>query len=225
MPFIPALVLMLAAAPADTAPIYVTGRNWAPFISPMGEPFRASSKADDTLRLWFDRADSNHDGWLSQAEMVADADRFFARLDDNGDGRIDPDEVVRYEWQIAPDVQVGSPRRRQFGAPPPPPPKEADRHKLDLRDPLLEGAARYALLNLPEPVTAADADFNRVITRDEFRAAAIYRFGLLDGAHRGALDFASLSALRDRMLADAAKKAKKRKKGEDEDDERVATPL
>ena len=36
----------------------------------------------------------------------------------------------------------------------------------------LQGAARYALLNIPEPVAAADTDFNRGITLEEFRQAA-----------------------------------------------------
>ena len=35
------------------APITVTGHAWAPFISPMGEPFRAHSPTDDTLADWF----------------------------------------------------------------------------------------------------------------------------------------------------------------------------
>ena len=36
------------------------------------------------------------------------------------------------------------------------------------------------LLNIPEPVAAADTDFNRAITLEEFRQAAIERFQLLD---------------------------------------------
>lgn len=222
----PILLALAAGAAGDGQAgdaIVITGRNWAPFISPMGEPFRARSKADDTLRLWFERADGNRDGRVTKAEMVADSDRFFDRLDDNGDGLIDPDEIVRYEWQVAPDIQAGSPRRREYGAPPAPPPKNA--RKLDLREPLLQGAARYSLLNMPEPVTAADSDFDRDISRSEFHAAAQYRFDLLDTAHRGALDFAALDKIRVKVLADAAKMAKKRARNADEVDLRVATPL
>ncbi len=45
------IVLTLALAIQATAPepIIVVGRAWAPFISPMGEPFRAQSAEDDTL--------------------------------------------------------------------------------------------------------------------------------------------------------------------------------
>ena len=37
----------------------------------------------------------------------------------------------------------------------------------------LQGAARYGLLNIPQPVAGADADFNRAITLDEFRQRRI----------------------------------------------------
>src|SRR5690349_20909823 len=43
-------------------PINVVGHAWAPFISPMGEPFRAHTKADNTLAMWFSQADRNGDG-------------------------------------------------------------------------------------------------------------------------------------------------------------------
>src|SRR4051794_39174763 len=64
---LPALIvgILAAAAPAQvppSAPITVTGHAWAPFISPMGEPFRARTISDDTLANWFLQADRNHDG-------------------------------------------------------------------------------------------------------------------------------------------------------------------
>ena len=36
--------------------------------------------------------------------MQSDADRFFATLDDNHDGELDPDEIAHYEYEVAPDV-------------------------------------------------------------------------------------------------------------------------
>ncbi len=70
----------------------------------MGEPFRASGRDDDTLADWFRQADRNHDGQLTLEEMQADADRFFALLDVNHDGEIDPDEITRYETVVAPEI-------------------------------------------------------------------------------------------------------------------------
>jgi hypothetical protein len=37
-----------AATPPSKVPIVVKGHAWAPFISPMGEPFRARTIDDDT---------------------------------------------------------------------------------------------------------------------------------------------------------------------------------
>src|SRR5690348_7677620 len=104
----PLALLLLALAPASSPPITVTGHQWAPFISPMGEPFRAHTPTDDTLADWFYRADANRDGVLTADEMVADAQRFFARLDTNHDGIIDPDEIAQYEYEVAPEIQVRS---------------------------------------------------------------------------------------------------------------------
>ena len=51
------------------------------------------------------------------------------------------------------------------------------------------------MLAIPEPVVSADADFNRVITLDEFKQAARERFQLLDKAHQGRLTLAELEAM------------------------------
>ena len=206
------------------SPITVTGHRWAPFISPMGEPFRARTPTDDTLADWFAKADRNHDGVLTASEMVADAERFFATLDTNHDGQIDPDELAQYEYDIAPDVQAMSKAKRAPGQPSPvikrPDSNDedggsnarADRDRHRDRDEefnsslgiggALQGAARYGLLNMPEPVAAADTDFNRAITLEEFRAAALTRFELLDKMRQGKLTLAELEAMRPALPSD-----------------------
>ena len=157
MPAPVALFVLLAAA-GQAAPITVTGHQWAPFISPMGEPFRARPAPDDTLADWFRQADSNHDNQLTLNEMQQDADRFFGALDENHDGEIDPDEITQYEVNIAPSDRTG-------------------------------------LLNLPEPVVAADTNFNRGVSREEFRKAAMLRFQALDVNHQGRLTLSLLESL------------------------------
>ena len=77
------------------------------FISPMGEPFRPSGRDDDTLADWFRQADGNHDNQLTLDEMQQDADRFFAVLDENHDGEIDPDEISHYEMSSRPKSSAG----------------------------------------------------------------------------------------------------------------------
>jgi hypothetical protein len=195
-----------AQAPPSQEPIVVRGHAWAPFISPMGEPFRARSRSDDTLALWFNQADRNRDGALTPEEMESDADRFFATLDIDHNGEIDAEELVRYEWDLAPEIQVNSKMKRTPGAPNAKPEQTGirrdrrgegdwDRDSLGTLDGL-QGGARYALLNIPEPVAAADADLNRGITLNEFRQAAAARFQLLDSGRQGRLTFQELDAIR-----------------------------
>ena len=228
---VPALLLSLLAAggtaPPSREPIVVKGHAWAPFISPMGEPFRARTIDDDTLARWFAQADRNHDGALTADELVADGDRFFATLDTNHDGQIDPDELVQYEWEIAPDIQLMSRTRPAPGqAPAKARPKGHGRDAFEEEAELRvvssggrQGAARYGLLNLPEPVAAADTDFNRAITLDEFRSAAIARFALLDRGHQGHLTLAELEALK------PAIPARRTKRAPDAPDTRIGNPL
>ena len=224
-------LLAVAAAPAER-PINVVGHAWAPFISPMGEPFRARTATDDTLARWFNQADRNHDGQITPDEMKADADRFFATLDSDGDGEIGPEELIHYEWELAPDVQLSSRLKRQPGEAAPIKRPEFAEDSPDARryrrgegepDTLigLQGAARYGLLNMPEPVAAADADFNRAISRAEFEAAAFARFQLLDTGHRGSLTLAALEAMWTSVLA----KVHERKHRSEPIDTRVGEPV
>ncbi len=233
---LPLLILPILAAAAP-APILVTGQRWAPFISPMGEPFRSHGPNDDTVADWFRQADLNHDGYLTAAEMQGDAERFFKLLDTNHDGQIDPDELVHYEWEVAPEIQVNSRQRRRRGDPAPASSTESDRGALGGEDedgrakrrrqdentldsgPM--GAARYALLNIPEPVAAADADFNRAITLDEFRQAALERFQLLDKNHEGKLSLQELEA----MLPPPPAPGRKRKPPKNALDTRYGSPV
>ena len=230
MIFLAAILPILASAAQATEPVTVTAYPWAPFISPMGEPFRG--RQDDTFARWFHQADGNRDGLLTADEMQADAERFFAVLDSDRDGRIGSVERIAYEATIAPEVQINSDwkRTRQEAA-------EArsreDRKRDDRRSRRrensidgyqldgLQGAARYSLLNLPEPVSGADADFNRIVTLDEFRSAALYRFKLLDRSASGGLTLDSLRA----MLPSRPKDGSRVKRSKNAGDTRIGVPL
>jgi Ca2+-binding EF-hand superfamily protein len=248
---LPALLVFLAAAqPAEPPPahahetIVVTAHGGIPFITPMGEPIRARTPNEDTLARWFYSVDLNRDGYLTPDELQAYAARYFAILDTNGDGQIDPDELVRYEWQVAPEIQVNS-RFRHARAPGEPPPKvdasddQQSEHRRghsggdgqgdspgdrprDGAPAGLQGAARYALLNIPEPVAAADADLDRAISLQEFKQAALERFNLLDTHHEGRISLQELETLRTTALA---AKPRDRKHDDDAMDARVGVPL
>jgi Ca2+-binding EF-hand superfamily protein len=231
MAFLPLILLVAAQSAGGASPIVVTGHAGIPFISPMGEPIRARSPNEDTLARWFYQVDRNRDGYLTADELVADAVRYFDVLDTNHDGQIDPDEIVHYEWTVAPEIQVNSKFKQARAAGDPPPKAGADdpsdehrgdrsRRKMD-RDVTngLEGAARYALLDMPEPVAAADADFNRAITLQEFRQAALDRFQLLDKKHEGRVTLQELEAMKPVFTG------KPTKHRGDEVDSRVGQPL
>lgn len=217
---------------AEDAPIVVKAYPWAPFVSPMGEPFRPPSSGEAPIARWFVQADRNRDGKLTVDEMQADADRFFVRLDTNQDGQIDPDERKTYEQEIAPEVQVNSDWRRtrseaalaaqrrqadEAGDGPQKPRHDAhDGYRING----LQGAARYGILNIPQPVASADADFNRAVSRAEFQQAAAYRFKLLDGNEQGWL---TLPELEERLpIRPKGKRPKYRK---DQLDTRVGSGL
>jgi Ca2+-binding EF-hand superfamily protein len=193
----------LAPAVAQPRP---DGTRPAPiFISPMGEPFREPTAADG-LERWFAGADADRDGAIAVAELAGDAARFFATLDGDGDGEIEPVEMNRYEREVAPEIQLGTERygpreRRRLRR------MDAERQRAqssgalfggsreDDDRPDLEGAGRFGLINIPQPVIDADSDFNRGVHRAEFAAAAGRRFLILDTDRDGRLARPELLAL------------------------------
>jgi Ca2+-binding EF-hand superfamily protein len=195
------LLLALAAVsgqPAAAPTADVPRRLNRIFISPMGEPFRPSGRDDDTLADWFRQADLNDDGFVTLDEMQKDAERFFATLDTNHDGEIDPDEITHYETAVAPEISTshlglasygdegGGGGRRHHGR------GWSDGGADDGH----QGGARYGLLDLPEPVVSADTNFNRGVSRTEFQQAATQRFVALDVDHQGKLALAVLESLK-----------------------------
>ena len=223
--YIAALIALMSLAQAKEPPITVTGYPWAPFISPMGEPFRSFRQGEPPIARWFGQADRNQDGQIMLDEMHADAERFFKRLDSSRDGKIDPDEIKVYEWEIAPEIQVNSQWRRTRAEAATEPRESGDwRRRGDEHDGYrtngLQGAARYALLNIPQPVASADADFNRLITLDEFLQAASQRFALLDGDGLGRLTLPQLQARQP-----ARPKGRRARPQSDSEDRRIGLPL
>ena len=106
MPLFVLLAMVAQAQASGSTAITVTGHPWAPFISPIGEPYRARTPTDDTLADWFQRADRNKDGFLTVDEFEADADRFFGKLDTDHDGEIGPDELPRTNMRSRPKSRL-----------------------------------------------------------------------------------------------------------------------
>jgi len=219
-----ALMLALAACASEPRRAYRGGPAGAEarlrrglFVSPSGEPFRGA----DGLGAWFAGADADHDGSLTAAEFQADAERFFRRLDVNGDGVIDGFEMQAYEQSVAPEIAAlefdrgagsgqtaggrrgggmggggmggrgggrrggGMGGRGRGGA-------EAPSGNAGPRGSGREGAARYSLINEPEPVTGADENLDGRVSLEEWRRATARRFATLDKLKAGRLTLAAL---------------------------------
>ncbi len=181
------------------------------FISPAGEPFRGGATGDYPLDAWFNRADANHDGALSQAEMEADAAGFFHRLDTNGDGMIDGFEIAAYEQNVAPEIlpRIARLTARDISPLPGTPQsdhdiKESDR-PMGRRSRGVTGAASFSLTPEPEPVASADADFDGKVSLAEFQAAARRHFAMLDLNKDGRIPRAELPPTPAERLANKAK--------------------
>jgi len=165
------------SAEADGEPVRAHGHV---FISPSGEPFRGG----DGLAAWFAGADADHDGALTPAEFQADAARAFRLYDTNGDGVVDGFEIQAYERERAPEIaeiSFGGDEGRRRG-----------RRRGEAGGAGREGAARYSLLNEPEPLLAADLDVDGKVTLAEWTRATARRFQALDTANAGRLTLENL---------------------------------
>ena len=210
--------MLLAASPklpAD-APICARPGTKPIFLSPMGEPFRSEAGQPYPSAVWFAVADKDKDGALTHDEFVADALRFFETLDTNKDGKLTPDEVGHYEAVIAPETSIYSARPDDFFDRSR---REQDRGAMaDSRDyggPM--GAGRYAWLNVPEPVVAADLDVDRIVTRDEFATAAARIFERLDVLNRNKLRLSDLPRTPQQIAIEGPCRAPKKRKGRDQE--------
>ena len=173
------------------------------FISPMGEPFRADHDPQD---IWFDRADTNHDGALSSDEFNKDAARWFGVLDRRHDGEIDPDDIEYYESVLAPEIRVDSEEGANAGG-------GDDGGDSSTPHPSFHvklGAAHYSYFDYPEPVMVADTNFNRGVDPREFQRAVDKRFDLLDTNHDGKLERGELPRISAVTVGRSEKKGKRR---------------
>jgi hypothetical protein len=173
-------VFVLAGAPARAAdPGDLEGPQNL-FISPSGEPFTAPVEAPFPIVKWFNRMDKKGDGKVDLEEFRADASAFFDVLDRNHDGVISQAEIQVYEHVIVPQIL------NQNGVPSP---IEDDTPQKLTPD---QGAAYYGLFQEPEPVMAADRNFDFLVSRKEFLDQADRHFRALDVKAKGYLALTDL---------------------------------
>jgi hypothetical protein len=171
-----------AAALATAAPVLAqdppaAGRADAPG-APRGGPWGAADRDDD--------------GVVTRDEAAAEAERRFAAMDTNGDGKIDRDERRAARPPRPPRDDMPPPGA---GVPPPPPPPGAE------------------VPPPPPPPGVGDDDDRgargarrhrggaRAITRDQFRERALRQFDRADTNHDGRVDRQEREAMRLLMRA------------------------
>ena len=218
-----------AAAPAQPVPpggpgggpddIQMNGRGLQVFFSPSGQPFRAKLGEPYPVAAWFAQADKDHDGKISHDEFLNDALGFFQMLDRNHDKYVSSPENTFYENDVAPEITQVDPRIDQ------PTNFHADRDS-DMQtdnDPTLgryqksiQGASQYGLIDEPQPIRGADANYDFRISVDEWINATNQRFGVLDANGDGFITADELPKTPAQRALEAPKKgpgAKKKRFG------------
>jgi hypothetical protein len=164
------------------------------FISPMGQPFRATSEQPaPPILVWVGAVDANNDAKLSSEEFIAQGMTFFTEVLDANHDRLATSSESTTLWRSeAPEMLTGEGSVRR---PPPrerrrPEPRNDGRIPVPVANPFSDrepptAMERFGITNDREPVMSCDVDLNRRVTEDEFRACAERRFGVLDANHDG----------------------------------------
>ncbi|HUO22788.1 MAG TPA: hypothetical protein VMU59_09770 [Caulobacteraceae bacterium] len=142
------------------------------FISPAGEAFSAPVTDPYPVVKWFARMDKKGDGKVDIDEFRADAMHVFDALDRDHDGLLDSGEIHAYEGYLVPIVTQVNPLGGETAAD--------------------QGASPFSLFKEPEPITAADRNFDFKITRQEFLDQADRHFHTLDKGAKGYITLAEL---------------------------------
>ncbi|MFV3128280.1 hypothetical protein [Niveispirillum sp. KHB5.9] len=146
-------------------------------VSPLGEPLGAPTREAEqylaTMRDWFARTDTDHDGRLSLAEFTAEAARVFPLYDLNGDGFITSYELTNYRVSLpthAPPADSG--RRLRPG--------RIDMTPDEAATARTDGRGRPDYRMGIDPVMSADSNADFRVTLDELRTEATRRHGMMD---------------------------------------------
>lgn len=116
---------------------------------------------------------------------------WFAQTDSNHDGSITAEEMAADAQHFFQALDTNKDGEID--------PDEVTHYEMTIQ----ARGGRYSLLNIPEPVISADANFNRGVSVEEFRSAAARRFQLLDFNHSGRLTLSDLETVREAAASQA----------------------
>jgi hypothetical protein len=185
------------------------------FISPAGKPFHAEPGQPYPIAPWFAEADRDHDGKITRDEFRADFEAFFRQIDSDHDGLIDGLELGHYEDTVAPEilprlaqvqaVEVRDPAAEDGPKGPRPELRRLAQSPLRRGQAGFDGAPEFSLLNVSEPVSSADMNFDGKVSLQEFLAAADRRFAQLDADKLGYLTLETLPRTPQQILVEGKK--------------------
>ncbi|WP_239987351.1 ca2+ sensor protein [Sphingosinithalassobacter portus] len=134
-------------------------------------------------------ADANHDGIVTREEVIADAERRFARVDTNGDGVITAEERQAAREAMRERMRERRSQRAENGDAP-------DRRRAGRRGHGERRGAQHERM-----MARVDANGDGQVTLAEARDAALARFAMVDTNQDGKIDQTERAAMRDRMMA------------------------
>jgi Ca2+-binding EF-hand superfamily protein len=140
------------------------------------------------------RADTNNDGNLTKAEVVASLDKRFAELDTNGDGKITQDErkakrEARFEEHFKAMDKDGNGQISKTEM------KAAHEARMEKRG---DHMGKHGHDGAASGMT--DADKDGVVTKAEFQARALKMFAKADADNDGTVTKAEREAVRNTMM-------------------------
>lgn len=145
----------------------------SPLGQPLGPPTRDADQYRATMRDWFASADTDHDGKLSLAEFIAEADRVFPLYDLNHDGFVTSYELTTYRVGLpSHTLPADSGRRLRPGRIDMTPDEAATAHT--------DGRGRPDYRMGIDPVMSADSNADFRVTTEELRVEAARRHTIMD---------------------------------------------
>ncbi len=157
-------------------------------FSPNGEPLNGGPlgrpTCEDAMTHWFDRVDTNHDGFISQDEFIADAQIQFQRMDIDKNGYLLAEELDRFRLPYQQESANSTSAKNADSNDEQKSDHSAGKHGGSSNSSHSSDTSSSDQL---DPVMSADTKNEFKVTPDEFMTQAHNVFAGLDTEHNGLL--------------------------------------